>query len=113
MSTCHRPKIELDKDVEEKLSDPSFKMKARKHPGTFNCGVISLPVQLQEAIARVINDKSEKDLLKRAEMLNNHLKFKKPPLTAEQERKIRDEIRQKIAASDLVKGVVFICIVSV
>ena len=96
MSTPFRPKVVLDQQLKEQLTDSSLNAKARRHPGIVHLKTVRLPDSFYDAVNKVVTDRSLKDLTRRASELNNHLVFKKPPLTDEDLEQVRAAVNRKV-----------------
>ena len=98
LSTANRPVAILEEQVEENLSKNEISVK--KHPGVFNRGVVRLPDELKMAVDRVIADKSADNLVENGRELNNHIIYKKPPLSQEQLNQLKLECQEKVVSSN-------------
>jgi len=89
-----RPLVKLDAQVEDDVDQRGVKPK--NHRGIFNRGVSRLPEKLLNAISKTIESMSNKSLLQESKKLNNHLIFKKPPLSADDIDAIKRSIEMEI-----------------
>ena len=102
MSTANRPIAVLDDSVEEAIN--KGQQVSKKHAGIFNRGIVRLPDKLKEAVDRIITDQTDGQLLEAAKKLNNHIAFKKPPLTAEEIENLKKECQRKVVNDNPVPG---------
>jgi len=82
LSTSSRPiaKFDVSSDKDSDIQTPELNPKV-KHLGVFNHSTVKLPEQLKKAIDKILSSCSDSNLARNAEILENHLIFKKPPLT--------------------------------
>jgi len=102
-SSSIRPLAKLDTRVEDEINQGQVKPKS--HHGIFNRGVSQLPEKLLNAISKIVEDISDKSLLQESRKLNNHLIFKKPPLSPDDMNAIRMETEQEVRNSILMKDI--------
>ncbi|KAK8401929.1 hypothetical protein O3P69_001204 [Scylla paramamosain] len=99
-SKKYNPKFdfEADPDVAKHLIDGSYK--PRRHPGTLDVRTVSLPDQLKEAVAVVLQDYPEKNVQKDAQVLNRYLWSRHAALEPEEVKMRHHEVREKIKMKD-------------
>lgn len=102
MSTANRPIAALDTKVEEGINKGD--VETRRHAGVYNRGIVRLPDELKEAVDRIIADRSSGQLKEGAYKLNNHIAFKKPPMTAEELEQLKVDCQKKVAEENPIPG---------
>lgn len=105
-----RPLVKLDAQVEDDVDQRGVKPK--NHRGIFNRGVSRLPEKLLNAISKTIESMSNKSLLQESKKLNNHLIFKKPPLSADDIDAIKRSIEMEIHGDSSLDGCSFLLLFS-
>jgi hypothetical protein len=91
-SSSSRPIAKFDKDIETLRLNPQV-----KHLGVFNHSAVKLPEQLKKAIEKILISCPDASLTQNAEILNNHLIFKKPPLTETKLNEIKVTCTEKVS----------------
>ena len=95
-SSSLRPLAKFEQIVEDYLD--KNKERQKQLPGVFNTGsTVILPERLKEAVDTILNSSSDTNLYQNAKILNNHLVFKKPPLTENQLKEIESACAAKLA----------------
>jgi hypothetical protein len=70
-----------------------------KHLGVFSHSTVKLPEQLKKAVDKILSSCTDTNLSQNAEILKNHLIFKKPPLTETKLQEIKVRFTEKLSAA--------------
>lgn len=98
LSSSSRPVAKFDENLEEivNTSKISKDRKSNRLTGVFDRRPVQLPRLLKEAVDNIIKKTSDGNLFENAKNLNDHLVFKKPPLTSSKLKEIESQCTQKV-----------------
>ncbi|XP_046655663.1 methyltransferase-like protein 17, mitochondrial [Daphnia pulicaria] len=108
-STSSRPIAKFDvsngKDSDSQTSELNPK---GKHLGVFSHSTVKLPEQLKKAVDKILSSCTDTNLSQNAEILKNHLIFKKPPLTETKLQEIKVRFTEKLSAAHPSPDILFL-----
>lgn len=99
LSSSSRPVAEFDQCIDD-YSNIETSETRRKHPGAFDRRIVQLPERLKNAAEKIIqNTSADGNLSQLAKNLENHLVFKKAPLSESCFNGIKAKCTEKVLAS--------------
>lgn len=99
LSSSSRPIAKFDQCVEDHFTSVTSEPKKRNPPGGLDRRTVQLPERLKKAAEKIINTLVNENLIQNAKALNNHLVFKKAPLSESSLKEIEAKCTEKVLAT--------------